>query len=267
MAFAISTIGAKGLGSPTLLLCLAACANGLVDRVAVELKAAGPSLLLGLSPLELLIIYVAARALPSDALGWPHIAAAFVMLAPNGAAAWIALSGMCAALALRPGDRPRTGLWLFAALGACEVWTTIGFRMVAPVALAMDAQVAAFALRLAGFAASVAGNVVTVPDGNTIVVLVTCATIHRLPLALLAAAALAAPAPAARMARVIGVVLCGYVALNVLRLTLMGFSAQLYAVMHDGAGASLYDAAQTALVFLAARTAAPRPAFAPRALA
>jgi hypothetical protein len=83
-------------------------------------------------------------------------------------------------------------------------------------------------------------------------------------LALLAAIALSVTALGARatlrqLAVIGALAAAGYAALNLLRLVLMGWSAPLYAFMHDGHGASLYDAAQTMLVFLVSRSRNAEP--------
>lgn len=245
----------------SLALCLGACACGVVGRVIADARAAQPSPLLGLSPFELLVIFIAARAIlrGGDAgtpplLLWP---AAILLLAPSGAGAFAVLTVFALAQAARSAGEARTGYLLFAALGVSEIWVTIGFKLASPVLLPLDAQAAAVLLRGVGFTTDVSSNVVHVEGGNAIVVLIACATLHRLPLALVAAAALAAPAPAREMIRILALAAAGYMVLNMARLVAMGWSPEAYAFMHDGTGASLYDAAQTALVFLVAHRSRP----------
>jgi hypothetical protein len=259
MAAALAMIRTVPLSGGALLVCLAACAGGLLARVVEDLSGAAPTLLLGLSPLELLIIFVAARALAQagagERIGAPHALAALGLLVPSGAAAWIALGAFALWRSLWENAQARFALLLFAALALSELWMSVGFKTVASLLLPLDAQMTAYVLGLVGFAPQVTGNVVQVPGGNTIVVLVTCATLHRMPLAILAAIALAAPASRRQLVQVGVLVVIGYGALNLARLVGMGVSAEWYAFLHQGTGASLYDAAQTALVFLAARRA------------
>ncbi|MDB5571271.1 MAG: hypothetical protein JWN93_2454 [Hyphomicrobiales bacterium] len=260
MTAVMATVRTLPRPSATLLVCLAACAGGLLGRVMEDLSGAEQTLLLGLSPLELLVIFVAARLVmsgdPAEAgVGAPHALAAVGLLAPSGALAWGVLGAFASWRAIGASAPVRTGLLLLAALAVSEAWMSVGFKTVAGHLLALDAQVAAVTLALLGFPTQVVGNVVEVAGGNNIVVLVTCATLHRLPLAIVAAMALAAPASPRRALVVCALVAAGYAALNMARLVGMGVSGEWYAFLHNGAGASLYDAAQTALVFLVASRA------------
>lgn len=247
---------------PALAVCLAACACGLVGRVIEALRSAQPSLLLGLSPLELLAIFMAARLIftsqdndqPSRWVIWP---AALLLLPPSGAGAWIVLGLVGLAQALRTQGEARAGYLVFAMLGVAQLWVTIGFKVASGPLLAFDAQLVAWLMQGLGFAPARIGNVVEIPDGNTIVVLLTCATFHRMPVAIVAALSMSAPAAARDLAPVVARVAAGYFILNMGRLCAMGWSPEAYAFMHDGTGASLYDGAQTLLVLLAARRSRP----------
>ncbi len=259
--------------SPDLLVCLAACANGLIGRMVDDLRAPSPSLMLGLSPFELLAAALAARALAmaqdereagaTARLGLAHALAALAMLAPSAVGAWAVLLAFSLWRMAFVRGSARLGFALFAALAVAEAWAALGFKFFGAPLLAFDAALAARSLELIGVATRTDGNVVETASGHGIVVLVACATLHRMPLALVTALALAAPASARRCLNVCLAVAAGYAALNLVRLTLMGYSPAHYAFMHDGAGASLYEAAQTTMVFLLAgrsQTIAPAPA-------
>lgn len=268
MPVAIATIRTIPFPSASALVCLAACLGGLLGRIIDDLRAPTPTLLLGLSPLELLVMFFAARAIiqsdePRD-VGAPHIIAGLALLAPSGGLAWIALCAFASWRFMFTQGQARIGFALFAVLALSEIWMSIGFKILGGYLLPLDAQLAAQTLALLGFPTQVVGNVVQVSGGNNIVVLITCASLHRMPLALLAAIALCVTAPGARpsLARlaIIGALAtAGYAALNLLRLVLMGWSGEHYAFMHDGHGASLYDAAQTMLVFLVSRSKSAEP--------
>lgn len=267
MTAVVATLRNIRFPGASVLVCFAACVGGLMARVMEDVRGAEPTLLLGLSPLELLVIFVAGRALAlagDEAPGVDphrisglHLLAAFGLLAPSGAVAWGVLGAFALVRSLWASRQARLALLLFVALAASELWMSVGFKAVASFLLPLDAQIAALTLALLGFPTQVVGNVIDVSGGNNIVVLVTCATLHRMPLALVAALALAAPAAPRQLMQVGVLVVIGYAALNLARLTAMGVSLDLYSFLHDGAGASLYDAAQTALVFLAARRAHP----------
>jgi len=254
--------------SPDLLICLAACANGLAARVVEDLRAPSPSLLLGLSPFEGLAVFCAARLLTQGQgeeaarISPVHGLAALAMLAPSAAGAWAVLFAFAGWRALRVRGTAQAGFALFCAFALAQAWGAIGFKMVSGPLLALDAALAAQVLAFLGMAPRVMGNVIEAAGGHSIVVLVTCATLHRLPLALVAALALAAPASLRDCVRICTLAAAGYCAFNLVRLTLMGLSPAHYAFMHEGAGASFYDAAQTMLVFLVAgrRPAAERAA-------
>lgn len=224
-----------------------------------DLRGPAPTVLLGLSPFELLIVFVAVREL-RDAhgrAGLPHFALALLLLAPSGAVAWIGLAAFGAVMALRARGETRFAPLLLVGLAAGQLWATIGFKLFADILLAADAHVAAFGLTAFGVAATVTGNVVNAPDGNSIIILVTCATLHKMPLALVASFALAGPARLIRLAEIGAIVVVGYTLMNFGRLVLMGFSPGVYVFMHDGTGAQLFEAAQTVLIFLAAMRVRP----------
>lgn len=270
MSLALTLRRTRASLSPDLFVCLAACANGLIGRVVDDLRGPSPSLMLGLSPIELLAAALAARVLAmaqdereagaSARLGPAHALAALALLAPSAVGAWAVLLGFCVWRMAFVRGSARVGFALFAAFAVAQAWAALGFKFVGGPLLAFDAALAARSLELIGVAARTDGNVVETASGHAIVVLVACATLHRMPLALVAALALAAPASARRCLNVCLAVAAGYAALNLVRLSLMGLSPAHHAFMHDGAGASLYDAAQTVLVFLlAGRSAPPSP--------
>ena len=93
MTFAIATIRTIAVPGASLLVCLAACLGGLLGRIIEDLRAPAPTLLLGLSPLELLVMFFAARAIlqscePRD-VGASHMIAALALLAPSGGLSWV----------------------------------------------------------------------------------------------------------------------------------------------------------------------------------
>ena len=262
MTYAIAAIRTIPVPGASVLVCLVACLGGLLGRIIDDLRAPTPTLLLGLSPLELLVMFFAARAIiQSDEpreVGAPHLIAGLALLAPSGGLAWIALGAFASWRFMFTQGQARMGFALFAAFALSEIWMSIGFKSFGGYLLPLDAQLAAYTLGLLGFPTQVVGNVVQVTGGNNIVVLITCASLHRMPLALLAAVALAITTPGARanlrqLSLIGALAMLGYAALNLVRLVLMGWSPLMYAFMHDGHGASLYDAAQTMLVFLVSR--------------
>lgn len=227
-----------------------------------DLRAAQTSLLLGVSPLELLTGVIAMRLIlgASDEArraSWLTWTAAAALLPPSGAGAWATLCLFALLKARRSQGEVRAGYLIFSALGAAELWANIGFKLAAGPLLAADAQATAWLLQSLGFEATRVGNVVEVANGNNIVVLLACATLHRLPIAALAAVALSTPAPARELAKAVAWATAGYTIINMGRLVAMGWSPESYAFMHNGAGASLFDAALVALVFLAARRSGP----------
>jgi hypothetical protein len=268
MPVAIATIRTIPFPGASVLVCLAACLGGLLGRIIADVRAPTPTLLLGLSPLELLVMFFATRAIlrsdePRD-VGAPHIISGLALLAPSGGLAWIALCAFASWRFMFTQGQARIGFALFSVLALSEIWMSIGFKILGGYLLPLDAQLAAHTLALLGFPTQVVGNVVQVSGGNNIVVLITCASLHRMSLALLAAIALSVTALGARatlrqLAVIGALAAAGYAALNLLRLVLMGWSAPLYAFMHDGHGASLYDAAQTMLVFLVSRSRNAEP--------
>ena len=261
MISSLKSLASAPMLNATQIVLLACCVNGFVERMVADARSPSPTMLLGLSPFELLIIFVAIRELRKtsalDSARLAHFLTAGCLLIPSGAVAWVALGAFALWLAARAPANERFGPLLFIGLAVGELWVTVGFKLFATELLAIDAAITAMALNLIGFSASVDGNVVNVPGGADLLVLVSCATLHRMPLAIVSAIALAGPARLAVHAEIALLTLIGAGALNAARLVGMGVSPEWYEFLHNGAGASLYDAAQTILIFLIAMRVRP----------
>jgi hypothetical protein len=223
-----------------------------------------------ISPLMLLIGVASLLALrgrgrligATPAASWLCVLA---LLVPSSLLAWAA-SGLYAgwvAGAARGGAR--ICLLLLVGVAAAALWQALAARALGLWFMLPDAVVAEQLLRLLRGGVERSGNVLAVPGGHEIVVLVGCATLQALPLVVLGAMAAPylvsglRPPPRALLARA-GLALAVYVPLNLTRLLLLGWSGPVYELVHGPLGQNIFDAVLIALVVLL-----PTPGMAARA--
>ena len=146
---------------------------------------------------------------------------------------------------------------MFALLAAWEVWSAFFEPMAAESLVSLDATAVTTLLSLVRDGDVRVGNVVGVTEGHKIVILLACSTAHFAPLALLGAAALVLGRGARLSLSLAGglvglaIVLLG---LNLTRLTLMAWSADLYHRVHGPSGAIAFDGLTTLLIVAVARS-------------
>ncbi|RBP16089.1 hypothetical protein DFR50_10651 [Roseiarcus fermentans] len=251
------------------LLLAGGALNGSVFRVleaGKDLGSDAPFDFYGISPFELLVAGVAVRLLWSRervfvgafALGGVALTMA-AMLWPSSLVAWLLTTALACLLALGSRGAMRSGALLFAALGAWEAWSAVLEPVVSGSLLALDAGAVARFLSILRDDVVRIGNVVGAPEGHRIVVLVGCSTAHFLPLPMLGAAALLlVRGERVGLPAVLGLaaLAIALVAMNVTRLTLMAWSADLYHFVHGASGATIFDAL-TSLAILSAALALP----------
>jgi len=245
------------------LLLAGGALNGLVYRVVEAGKEQGFGAsfdVLGVSPFEVLVAGIAVRLAWSDEPILDGAAASSgtalfmtAMLWPSSLVAWILTAALPCAVAIGAHGPCRSGALLFAALGAWEIWSAVLEPVTAANLLALDAGGVARVLPVFRENVIQFGNVVGAAGGHQIVVLVACSTAHFLPLALLGAVALLLVrgeriGPAA----VVGLMglAVALAALNLGRLTLMAWSADVYHFVHGSSGAMFFDAMTSLMVVL-----------------
>jgi hypothetical protein len=252
--------GANSINEPIVaLLLVGGAANGFVYRIIEAGKDQGseaPLEVFGVSPLEILVIGVAAHLVWSAgpkirlSMGLSVGIFAAAMLWPSSLLSWILVGGLAAIVAFSVRGPGRSGALLFVALAAWEIWSSV-LEPMASYLLAIDAGGVAGLLSAFREDAVSAGNVVGAAGGHQIVVLMGCSTGHYVPLPMIAAIALffvrKGPLGLAAIAGLAGLGLA-LVTINVVRLTLMAWSAELYSFVHGSSGALIFDALTCLLI-------------------
>lgn len=236
-----------------------ACLNALVVRAAEAFAADGQlSLSLGISPFVLVAAFVAVKlslappAPADDAMAWWLDAAALALvLVPSSAVSWLALLCYASLAAVRSTGERRVGAVLFVALAASQLWSSILLKWLAgPIALAEGSLLAAL-LRLVRPDIVQYGNVIGNPADHSLVLMTRCTTTDALPAALVALAAVTCLLGAPDRGRLMraGLVLAVAVTVaNLVRLSMMAWSADMYELVHGPIGANIYDGLQAGLV-------------------
>lgn len=261
VAYAVASPVVERYGSLRLLpavLLVGASLNGLAVRVLEAWQLHGfEQPLMGVSPFELLAIFVGARALMQAAPAsepWfpvPEVALGAAMLFPSSTAAWFAIAAFGLLRARTAESERRTGLLVFVALAACSIWSSVLLKWWAGPASAFDAHAVYALLTRLRPDMAVTGNVVGVPNAHNLVILTACTSASGLPKALLGIGALTLLANGLdrrRMGLALVATLLLNPAVNLLRLSLMAWSSEFYLLIHGPVGANLFDLAQTAIV-------------------
>jgi len=243
-----------------LVVLIGGALNGLAVRM-IEAHASGgfTGSLLGVTLFEIITISVAASLVWGGQTrdrqarpGAAELIAATALLVPSSALSWGVVAAYAGHLAWRSDGPARLGALLFLSLAASSIWSSVALKWLAlPLT---SAEAAAVGLLLGLFKDGVVqvANVVGVPSEHSLIVMSACSTADGLPRALvgLAAVLVLADRDLARWFVPSAIVFALiYVTANLLRLTLMAWSWDLYTVGHGPLGAGLFDAATTAAVF------------------
>jgi hypothetical protein len=239
-----------------LLMFLLVVANGFFADVAYG--AQDPRWNLPVSPVLLLITAVAARIiyLSAPARGPMSIVSlgllAMGAMVPSSLVSWTALFTVSALGIIL--DQPRRLVHqLPLALAVTQMWKAVGFKVLASPVVAAEAAILGTVLRAIGFDAEVAGNVIRITPEHTLILLAGCSALSDLGVILLGWTAVfmlfrpGVQVPIRRLAVVGGAT----VVLNILRLVLMSLNQDWYDLVHNGMGASVYDAVLCAVVMTA----------------
>lgn len=132
---------------------------------------------------------------------------------------------------------------LFIGIAVCQLWGRVILQVFAGPVLGADAALVAGLLNiLQGGGAGHAGNLVNAADGQSLIILPRCSSLSNISYALLCwMTVMRASRPDWRKADLwtVPVVVAGVVFLNVLRMTLMGVSPELYLLIHGPAGVNV----------------------------
>jgi hypothetical protein len=213
---------------------------------------------LPISPVLALIALVAARTiyLALPAAGPVSIASLGLLavgaLVPSSLAAWVALSAVSIIGILFDSQR-RLAHQLPLALAVTQMWKAVGFKVLATPVVGAEAAILGWLLNLIGFNVVVVDNVIRITADHSLILLAGCSALSDLGVILLGWTAVfmlfrpGVQVPCWRLAVVGGAT----VVLNLLRLILMAIDQQWYDLVHNGVGASIYDAVLCSLVISA----------------
>jgi hypothetical protein len=233
------------------LLLVGAAMNGFAARIIEHWQTGAPaSLFLGISPFEVIAVAVGALLVmraPAALILRPGIAevlAAGTLLIPSSAAAWGALAAYAVYVAWNARDDLRRGALVFLLLAAAALWSSVVLKALALPITALEASVVGALLALFKTTAVVTGNVVGIPHEHSLILMTACSSADGLPKALVGLAALLVLSGGFAPRRFIAyaiVVSVFYVMANLVRLTAMAWSADLYTLAHGPIGANVFD--------------------------
>jgi len=253
------------------ILLVGGCLNGFAARGADGLLTDGiltsVTQMFGISPFEMIIAAIAAESLSRSggqargAFRWkglPALAFCAMLLVPIGLLSWIATMGFSLWAAAGCRGAARRGALLTAGLAACAVWWSLGERSLGESVMSLDATATAWMLSMVVHGVHRVNNLVTMPWGHSVVVLITCSTAYGMPLSVLSMVALATRNGVFRGRRVAAVAVglaLAYTVTNVIRLSLLAWSGEFYHIGHGPIGMGTFDALATILTLWAAALA------------
>ena len=253
---------------PAVLL-LGGAINGFTVRIIESWQLAGASsIFFGISPFELIAIAVAAMlyleqlndnnaqlSVSKIELGIPETLFLAAILIPSSAASWLATLLYAAFHASRTQNNERTAALLFVALSLCAIWSSIIMKWIAIPVTSFEASIVWSVISTFRPDLTLDGNIIGIPDGHRIVLLIACTTAYGLPKALLGFTAISIFLGTQITSRFkIGMILAAlfYAFANLVRLVVMTWSDDAFHIAHGPIGTNIFDAATTLFIFLAA---------------
>ena len=240
---------------PALLLC-GGVINGFLVRVIEAYKMTGDSpVLFGISPFELITIGVAALLYfeaPEKSKTEPGLAELLFLVAilvPSSALSWIATIIYGAYHALRTKDEERTATLLIIALGLCAIWSSIIMKWIAVPITGIEASIVWHAISFLKNDIAINGNIIGMPDGHRIVLLIGCTTAFGLPKTLLGFTAISLVLGKLKPATFVNgllIMTATYAIANLIRLCIMSWSDPAFHLAHGPIGSNIFDAFTTA---------------------
>ncbi len=253
---------------PAMLL-LGGALNGFVVRIAEQWHLnAGQAALFGISPFELIAIAVAAYLYfecPNPArigFGLAEILFLTALMIPSSTFSWAATAVYAFYHAGRSGSGERTASLLFLGLALCSIWSSVIMKWISVPVTAFEANIIWYMLSFFRDDIQLDGNVMGIPGGHQIILMIACSTIYGLPKALLGLIAIAlflGPVKTRPLGQSAVLVVIAYALANFIRLFVMTWSDPAFQIAHGPIGANIFDAAVTIIVFATAFTIAQRP--------
>ena len=251
------------------------CLNGLASQIigasrqGFATAAAGA---FGVSPMLALVIAISCLTLWNGRVRLPWLAPAaclygLLMLWPSSLAAWGLVGAFATYVGVFARRDERTASVLLIGVSAASIWHVLVEPLAAGMVLPAEARMTAWLLSFIGQDAASLSNVVSTQAGHRIVILMACSIFSLLPTALLGWRALVLVSGAGGPESpwlTGGLLTLAVISAGLLRLVLMGWSQDSYAIAHGAAGKAIFDALVVSLVGIAAlaarRDASPRRA-------
>ncbi len=245
-----------------LLVLVGGAINGFAVRAIESWQINGfGSIFFGLSPFELVAMFVAASLIASSGkeataagakIGPIEILAAAALLVPSSAVSWGVVAAYALYLSLQTTGRVRLGALFFLGLAATCLWSSVVLKFFAGPITTVEATPVGWILSIFKSGVVQSGNVVGVPSDYSLIVMTACTTADGLPKVLLGLAALlcfAGTLTRERFTTAAIIVAFIYAAANIVRLTIMAWSADYHNLAHGAVGANIFDTMIILLVF------------------
>jgi hypothetical protein len=179
-----------------------------------------------------------------------------LLFIPCGAASWIALTFLAFYEAVRRSRSPEAvaTACLFIGIAVTQLWGRLILHLFAAPLLEIDTTLVAHFLRFIQGGVDHVGNVIGNSEGQSLVIMTPCSSLSQISYGLLCwMTVVRAARPEWRWADVpmVLVVVTSVAALNVLRMTLMGLSAEWYVFSHGPIGAEIHSALVLLVAILA----------------
>ena len=243
-----------------VLIMAGAALNALLVTIVATLNAGGSaSLTFGISPFQLVALLVAVKLSLGEGTQqratpvWFDAIVLALVLVPSSAVSWAALALYAAFQAIYTTSERRIGALVFLGLALASIWSSVILKWIALPVTTAEATVLAQVLSVIRPDITQFGNVVGNPQTHNLIVMTKCTTTDALPHAAVALVAVAfllgdvKPGRLWRAALALGLI---YAVANLVRLAIMAWSSDAYALAHGPIGANIFDVFQAATVLL-----------------
>ena len=246
------------LNLPAILL-LAGAVNGFVVRIIEAWKLSGTSaVFFGISPFELIAIAVAgvlyheASERTETQPGPAEYIFLIALLIPSSTVSWAATLIYAIFHASRSRNNEQHAALLFAALSICSIWSSVIMKWIAVPATNLEAGIIWHAVSYLRSDLMLNGNIIGIPDGHRIVLLIACTTIYGLPKAALGFTAISlylGNAKTKSLLTGLSATFAIYTIANLIRLIAMTWSEAAFHIAHGPIGSNIFDGLTTAAIF------------------
>jgi hypothetical protein len=250
--------GGKARPAAIGALYLLGVANGLAGNIVMTICANGFSSALA-DTFDVSLVVIAATSVGMMLIArtprgridtWDRVAGATYLLGlciPHSAASMAALTFFAAyeGIRQRRSVEAVAAASLFIGIAICQTWGLVLLHLFAGPLLAVDATFVAWLLgTIQGDGVEHIGNLVEVADGQPLVIMIGCSSFSNMSFALLCWMTVVRASRPGWLRSDLGIafgVVIAVIALNVLRMGLMGLSRDAYLLLHGPVGANVFN--------------------------